>query len=216
MTTRGTHRPTALSYGAVGATQAHDLMTYPPAGFTPTEDRARIGHGDQRFETAWVQALSWQIQERSGIRVDVSGNPSDDEVGYNPVTFDEDGTPIAPASMGSAAVERFGPDGTPLLTAGTTAMLTMHAFGRSVHAPVRVVSVIDEPDRKGFAYGTLDGHPLSGEESFVVERTSDGSVWLQIRQFSQPSARKWRMVEPLLRREQRRYAEKYLQALRGD
>jgi uncharacterized protein (UPF0548 family) len=78
------------------------------------------------------------------------------------------------------------------------------------------VSIIDEHDRKGFAYGTLEGHPLSGEESFVVERTPDGSVWLQIRQFSQPSSRKWQFVAPLLRRQQKVMAEQYLAALRGD
>lgn len=215
MSTRGSYR-TALTYGAVGATQAPDLMTYPPEGFTPSESRARIGHGDQRFETAVTQALTWQIQERSGIKVQVEDQPDDDEVRYNPVTFDESGVPIAPASIGTPRVEKFAPDGTPLLTAGTSATLTMHAFGRTVLAPVRVVSIIDENDRKGFAYGTLEGHPLSGEESFVVERTPDGSVWLQIRQFSQPSSRGWRFVAPFVRRQQKVMAEKYLEALRGD
>ncbi|PZE69023.1 DUF1990 domain-containing protein [Curtobacterium sp. MCBD17_021] len=191
-------------------------MTYPPEGFTPAESRARIGHGDQRFETAVMQAMTWQIQERSGMGVRVEDMPEDDEVRYNPVTFDEQGVPIAPASIGTPRVEKTTPDGTPLLTAGTTATLTMHAFGQTVQAPVRVVAIIDERDRKGFAYGTLEGHPLSGEESFVVERTSDGSVWLQVRQFSQPASRKWRFVAPLLRRQQRVMAEKYLAALRGD
>ncbi|QWS35122.1 DUF1990 domain-containing protein [Curtobacterium sp. L6-1] len=191
-------------------------MTYPPEGFTPAESRARIGHGDQRFETAVMQALTWQIQERSGMGVHVEDTPEDDEVRYNPVTFDENGVPVVPASIGTPRVERTTPDGTPLLTAGTTATLTMHAFGQTVQAPVRVVAIIDERDRKGFAYGTLEGHPLSGEESFVVERTPDGSVWLQVRQFSQPASRKWRFVAPLLRRQQRVMAEKYLAALRGD
>jgi uncharacterized protein (UPF0548 family) len=215
MSIRGSYR-TALTYGAVGATQASDLMTYPPDGFTPAESRARIGHGDQRFETAVVQALTWQIQERSGVRVRVEEQPDDDEVRYNPVTFDDDGVPIAPASIGTPRVEKFAPDGTPLLTAGTSATLTIHAFGQTVLAPVRVVSIIDEHDRKGFAYGTLEGHPLSGEESFVVERTPDGSVWLQVRQFSQPASRKWRFVAPFVRRQQKAMAEKYLAALRGD
>lgn len=205
-----------MTYGAVGATQASDLMTYPPEGFTPAESRSRIGHGDQRFETAVIQALTWQIQERSGIRVHVEDTPVEDEVRYNPVTFDEHGVPIAPAYIGTPRVEKYAPDGTPLLTAGTTATLTMHAFGQTVHAPVRVVAIIDEPDRKGFAYGTLEGHPVSGEESFVVERTADGSVWLQVRQFSQPASRKWQFVAPLVRRQQRAMAEKYLGALRGD
>ena len=213
---RGHQHRTALTYGAVGATQASDLMTYPPEGFVPAESRARIGHGDQRFDTAVMQALTWQIQERSGMGVHVEDTPEDDEVRYNPVTFDEQGVPIAPASIGTPRVEKTTPDGTPLITAGTTATLTMHAFGQTVQAPVRVVAIIDERDRKGFAYGTLDGHPLSGEESFVVERTPDGSVWLQVRQFSQPASRKWRFVAPLLRRQQRVMAEKYLAALRGD
>lgn len=215
MSSRGGYL-TALTYGAVGATQAPDLMTYPPEGFVPAESRARIGHGDQRFETAVTQALTWQIQKRSGIGVRVDQAPDDDEVRYNPVTFDEQGVPIRPASIGTPRVEQFSADGTALVTAGTSAVLTMHAFGQTVHAPVRVVSVIDEADRKGFAYGTLEGHPLSGEESFVVERTADGSVWLQIRQFSQPASAKWRFVAPLLRRQQRVMAEKYLTALRGD
>jgi uncharacterized protein (UPF0548 family) len=216
MTTRGTHRPTDLSYGAVGASQAPDLMTYPPAGFVPAEHRTRIGHGDQRFETAWIQTLTWQIQERSGISVHVDSVPAEDEQGYTPVTFDENGVPIGAASVGGAAPTRYAPDGTPLIVAGTTATLTLSAYGRTVHAPVRVVSVIDEPDRKGFAYGTLAGHPESGEESWIVERTADGSVWLNIRQFSRPSSWKWRLVAPLLRRQQRAMTERYLTALVGD
>jgi uncharacterized protein (UPF0548 family) len=50
----------------------------------------------------------------------------------------------------------------------------------------------------------------------VNVHTSDGSVWLQVRQFSQPSSRKWAFVAPLLRRQQRVMAAKYLSALRGD
>ncbi len=35
-------------------------------------------------------------------------------------------------------------------------------------ATCRVVYVLDEAERKGFAYGTLPGQPESGEESFIV------------------------------------------------
>jgi uncharacterized protein (UPF0548 family) len=45
-----------------------------------------------------------------------------------------------------------------------------------IHAPCRVVYVVDEPRRRGFAYGTLAGHPESGEEAFVVEYGDDESV----------------------------------------
>ena len=37
-----------------------------------------------------------------------------------------------------------------------------------VRAPCRVVYVIDEPNRRGFAYGTLPGHAETGEELFAV------------------------------------------------
>ena len=39
-----------------------------------------------------------------------------------------------------------------------------------LRAPCRVVYVIDEPDVRGWAYGTLLGHPECGEERFVVRR----------------------------------------------
>jgi uncharacterized protein (UPF0548 family) len=38
-----------------------------------------------------------------------------------------------------------------------------------------VVWTVDEPNRIGFGYGTLQGHPESGEESFVVSREDDDS-----------------------------------------
>ena len=37
-----------------------------------------------------------------------------------------------------------------------------------IGAPCWVVYVIDEPDRHGFAYGTLPGHPERGEEAFLI------------------------------------------------
>jgi uncharacterized protein (UPF0548 family) len=42
-------------------------------------------------------------------------------------------------------------------------MLGIGAGPFTVSASCRVVYIIDEPDRQGFAYGTLPGHPESGE-----------------------------------------------------
>lgn len=44
-----------------------------------------------------------------------------------------------------------------------------------IAAPCEVVWTADEPRRRGFAYGTLPGHPERGEESFIVEW--DGPEW---------------------------------------
>ena len=53
-----------------------------------------------------------------------------------------------------------------------------------VRAPCEVVWAVDEPRTKGFAYGTLRGHPERGEEAFVVDWDEDDSVWLTIKAFS--------------------------------
>ena len=54
-----------------------------------------------------------------------------------------------------------------------------------VQAPCRVVYVVDEPDRRGFAYGTLPGHAESGEELFVVRYDpATEQVFAEVRAFS--------------------------------
>ncbi|MFD6425350.1 DUF1990 family protein, partial [Streptomyces sp. NPDC060198] len=57
----------------------------------------------------------------------------------------------------------------------------------SVREPVRVVAVVDTTDARGFAYGTLPGHPVSGEEAFVVRRAPDGRVTLTLRSLTAPA-----------------------------
>jgi uncharacterized protein (UPF0548 family) len=53
-------------------------------------------------------------------------------------------------------------------------------------APCEVVWVVDEPDRYGYATGTLAGHPQSGEEAFEVS-LEDDTVWFDVRVFSRPA-----------------------------
>lgn len=59
----------------------------------------------------------------------------------------------------------------------------------AVHEPVRVVAVVDTPDTRGFAYGTLRGHPVSGEEAFIVRKAPDGRVTLTLRSLTAPPPR---------------------------
>ena len=77
----------------------------------------------------------------------------------------------------------------------------------------RVVEVIDEPDRHGFAYGTLSVHPEQGEESFVVTRTEDGSVDVEIVAVSRLRHPMARAVPPIARVLQSRATARYLDAL---
>ena len=79
--------------------------------------------------------------------------------------------------------------------------------------PIEVVDVVDDPERRGFAYGTLRGHPESGEEAFLIERQDDGSVWLRIRAFSRPAHPLLWVGYPLLRVFQEVYTRRYERAL---
>ena len=82
-----------------------------------------------------------------------------------------------------------------------------------VREPVRVVAVVDREDRRGFAYGTLTGHPVSGEGAFVVHRTPAGEMLLALRSLTRPSRGLWRVVSPALLVAQRWYRRRYLVAL---
>lgn len=201
----------SLSYAAVGATQAEDLLYYPPKGFRPMQRRARLGSGVERFESASARLLAWGVQRGAGIGVGDIRPPAPSETDYAGLIYDDSGTPLAART--EAPEQAYGEDGTPLVSAGTTAMLAVGVLWFRMYAPVRVVYVVNEPGRIGFAYGTLPGHPASGEESFLVEHLSDDSVWIVVRAFSRPSTWYYRLGSPVLRIFQARATKRYLRSL---
>lgn len=78
----------------------------------------------------------------------------------------------------------------------------------------RVLAVIDEPSRFGFAYGTLAEHPESGEELFMVEIDADQGVTFRIEAFSKPQHPLAKFGSPVARRMQARATRRYLAAMR--
>ncbi|CAN5147867.1 DUF1990 domain-containing protein [soil metagenome] len=83
-----------------------------------------------------------------------------------------------------------------------------------IRIPCQVVYVVDEPLVQGFAYGTLAGHPESGEERFTVDRdASTGLVTAHIVAFSRPGSRLARLAGPMGRRVQTYMTDRYLSAL---
>lgn len=81
-------------------------------------------------------------------------------------------------------------------------------------APCAVVWAVRERDRAGFAYGTLPGHPESGEEAFLAELAPDGSVWCAVTVFSRPARWYTRAAGPLLPLFQRLYVRRCAAVLR--
>jgi len=207
---RATFTDAAVSYAAIGGTLAPDLMSYPPKGYRPMEQSVKLGSSRQRFDAATNLLMTWGIQRGSGMQVIDLENGTG--VQYTPVTFESDGTPAA-SQQHPVDEATFAEDGTPYIANGMTATLSIKLGLFTVTAPVRVVYVIDEAARIGFAYGTLAGHPESGEESFIVEHRSDDSVWLTIRAFSRPSTWYYRLASPVLRLQQAKFTRRYLRAL---
>ena len=107
------------------------------------------------------------------------------------------------------AVDSRGP-----VSAGERLQITARVLGVRVVEPVDVVAVVQTHDRVGFAYRTLPGHPVDGEEAFILHRTGD-DVWLTVRSLTRAASQQpWRALYPLLRVAQLVARRRYLRALR--
>ena len=98
---------------------------------------------------------------------------------------------------------------------GATVAVKARAFGTWSLSAARVVYVIDESRRFGFAYGTLPDHVECGEERFLIEWMADDSVWYDILAFSKPRHPLVRLSSPLARLLQKRFARESLSILKN-
>ena len=79
----------------------------------------------------------------------------------------------------------------------------------------RVVYVIDEDSRYGFAYGTLPGHAEEGEERFSIEHDPmTDEVWYDLYAFSKPRHPLARIGYPFTRYMQQRFVRESLAAMK--
>jgi uncharacterized protein (UPF0548 family) len=102
---------------------------------------------------------------------------------------------------------------TPAAEPGTVVLLGVAAGPTRISAPCRVVYVVQDRGRRGFAYGTLPGHPECGEEAFILERHEDDTVTLTITAFSRPATLLAKAAGPVGRAIQRHITRRYLLAL---
>ncbi len=91
--------------------------------------------------------------------------------------------------------------------AGKEVAVMFRLFGVWWWNSCRIVYVIDEPSKKGFAYGTLQSHVEKGEEIFFVEMDADGSVWYRVQAFSQPNFILTKIFKPIARIYQRKFVK---------
>ena len=167
-------RTASVTYAEVGVTLDAEAT---PAGFRLTGREVALGTGRAVFDRAVADTREWQIQRRSGIRVQAADGRAD----------------------------------APPLGLGDTVIMRVPLWPFPV--PCRVVATVDEPRRAGFAYGTLPGHPESGEEAFLIEWLPDDRVVVRIRAFSKPASWLFRLGYPAVLLMQRIYTDRYARAL---
>jgi uncharacterized protein (UPF0548 family) len=97
---------------------------------------------------------------------------------------------------------------------GVVAILRAGRRPLSIRMPCRVVYTVDEVNCKGFAYGTLPGHPERGEEAFTIHLHENEDVRVGIRAFSRPTSVLARAGGPMTRMVQEHVTDRYVNALR--
>ncbi len=98
--------------------------------------------------------------------------------------------------------------------AGVLVVMRLGTGPLGLAVPCRVVYTVDDPDHRGFGYGTLPGHPARGEEAFTVRLTDEGEVRARVRAFSRAASLLARAGGPVTRLAQRYTARRFIRALR--
>jgi len=98
---------------------------------------------------------------------------------------------------------------------GATVAVKAQTLGVWSLSACRVVYVIEQPRRFGFAYGTLPDHVERGEERFLVEWLDDDSVWYDILAFSRPRHPLVRLGSPYARTLQKQFARDSLNRMKN-
>lgn len=99
------------------------------------------------------------------------------------------------------------------VTAGAELIVTARVLGMTIREPIQVLTVVDTAVHVGFSYRTLPGHPVAGEEAFIVHRDGERVV-LTVRSLTRAAPEwPWRPLFPLLRATQLVVRRRYLRAL---
>jgi uncharacterized protein (UPF0548 family) len=182
-----------LNYTAIGVTASPEVVAFPPPGFTAAECRHRVGSGARRFDLAGRALMTWGALRTAGFEVE--------DVRAEPKT-------VSPRGTGPLFLE----DGTPWITPGMTATIAAPRADEGC-GPVKVLTVIDEPGRIGYIYGSRPGHASCEERLLLLEHTEDDAVWLTVRSIRKGASRAWGLGARTVETRQKRLDERLVKAL---
>jgi uncharacterized protein (UPF0548 family) len=127
------------------------------------------------------------------------------ELGRGAATWERAKNAIRTWKMFDLALTQIFWTNTALIVGKNIGVVAHHLGFHSLNA-TRIVYVIDEPRRFGFAYGTLQQHAESGEERFLVEwDEATDVVTYDLYAFSRPRAVLARLGAPYARSLQKKF-----------
>ena len=103
----------------------------------------------------------------------------------------------------------------PSVQVGTAVAVVVRHLGFWSVNISRIIYVVDDKSRYGFAYGTSLCHSEEGEERFLIEHDpASDEVWYDLYAFSQPKHPLTRIGFPIARHLQKRFARESLAAMK--
>ncbi len=155
-----------------------------PAGYRRAEKSITVGQGAAVYRRLADAILNWEIQRGAGFSVRVA----------------------ARAAPGVRVISGFGIGDLRLPVPCEVVWAqepTAVESGDGGHFRAQLA---------GFGYGTLPGHPASGEEAFIARLGEDGAVRFEVLAFSRPAGLIFRIGAPAAALSQRLVTRRYLQA----
>ncbi|MGO0605461.1 DUF1990 family protein [Brevibacterium linens] len=182
-----------------------------PDGYRHFESAYFVGHGTETFDRCAEQLLHWEVKIRSGFDIEVNV----DAVHVGSAGAVRRAAGAESTADGDARVDGVDSGLPPRVEPGQEPTIRVRLGPFRLPEPSRVIDVVDTEDRCGFTYGTKPGHPITGEESFILVRTADDRVFLVLRSVSRAGLGIWRLGEPFVRLAQIVYRRRYGRALRS-
>ncbi|MCU1572040.1 MAG: hypothetical protein JWO93_122 [Micrococcaceae bacterium] len=155
-----------------------------PRAYRRVQQQQHVGQGPEAYSRLAEGVLSWGIQRGAGLSVSAG-----------------------PRVVPSGRVRSGFGVGTLRLPVPCEVVWT-----REPAAAVALPEGGFRPQWAGFGYGSLPGHPATGEEAFVARLEADGAVTFQVLAFSRPAGLAFRLGTPVTVLMQRLVTSRYFEA----
>jgi len=181
----------------------------------------RLSYPTKSDIDSFIKEQSGRAFSYANVGLSLNGSPAGFTVDHNRIVIGSGKADFERAKQAIRSWEMFNfpwaklcwPD-TPIETGQTVGEIVKHLGFYSLNA-CRIVYTIDEPDRFGFAYGTLPEHAETGEERFSVEfDRATGEVTYDLFAFSKPNQLLAKIGYPISRYLQKRFAPESKAAMR--